>query len=176
MLTWALYERHLQDIGPTTGPNIPRRLVNCTMAWKRSYQRISETRLHMLIFNRSARKIWWTRVIHCDKEGAIVLRQEMVGARPEQSRDSTDYKIMSWFVYILRCSDNSLYCGTTTDLDRRIEAHNSGTGARYTRPRLPVQLVWHVQAASKSGAFKEEFRIKRLQKGEKELLVASQTG
>ncbi|MGO9570890.1 MAG: GIY-YIG nuclease family protein [Desulfomonilaceae bacterium] len=85
-------------------------------------------------------------------------------------------KEMSWFVYILRCSDNSLYCGITTDLDRRIGAHNSGAGARYTRSRIPVQLVWHVQAASKSGAFKEEFRIKRLQKDEKELLVASQTG
>jgi len=82
----------------------------------------------------------------------------------------------SWFVYVVRCSDNSLYCGITTDLGRRIEAHNSGAGARYTRSRLPVELVWHVQAASKSAAFKEEFKIKRLQKDEKELLVASQTG
>ena len=81
-----------------------------------------------------------------------------------------------WYVYLLRCSDNSLYCGTTTDLDCRIDAHNSGTGARYTRSRVPVQLVWHVQAASKSAAFKEEFRIKRLQKDEKELLVASGPG
>jgi putative endonuclease len=80
---------------------------------------------------------------------------------------------MPWFVYILRCSDNSLYCGSTTDLDHRVEAHNAGTGARYTRSRLPVQLVWHLKKASKSQAFKEEFRIKRLQKGEKELLVAS---
>ncbi len=85
-------------------------------------------------------------------------------------------KAMSWFVYILRCSDNSLYCGITTDLGRRTEAHNLGAGARYTRSRLPVQLVWHVQTATKSAAFKEEFRIKRLQKGEKELLVASYPG
>ncbi len=83
---------------------------------------------------------------------------------------------MSWFVYILRCSDNSLYCGATTDLGRRIEAHDSGAGARYTRSRLPVRLVWHVQTKSKSEAFKEEFRIKRLQKDEKELLVASYPG
>ncbi|MGO9566468.1 MAG: GIY-YIG nuclease family protein [Desulfomonilaceae bacterium] len=83
---------------------------------------------------------------------------------------------MSWFVYILRRSDNSLYCGITTDLGRRIEAHSSGTGARYTRSRVPVQLVWYVRAASKSAAFKEEFRIKRLQKDEKELLVAPQPG
>jgi putative endonuclease len=83
-------------------------------------------------------------------------------------------EIMTWFVYIVRCSDNSLYCGTTTDPSRRLDAHNSGAGARYTRSRLPVQLVWYVQAGSKSEAFKEEFRIKRLQKDEKELLVASQ--
>ena len=80
---------------------------------------------------------------------------------------------MSWFVYIVRCSDNSLYCGTTTDLDRRVAAHDSGMGARYTRSRLPVQLVWYLRTTSKSEAFKEEFRIKRLQKAQKQLLVAS---
>jgi predicted GIY-YIG superfamily endonuclease/nucleoid DNA-binding protein len=83
---------------------------------------------------------------------------------------------MSWFVYILRCSDRSLYCGVTTDLTRRLEAHNSGIGARYTRSRLPVQLVWHLRTTTKSKAFKEEFRIKRLHKVEKELLVTCQPG
>ena len=81
---------------------------------------------------------------------------------------------MSWFVYFLRCSDNSLYCGITTDLDRRMEAHSSGTGARYTRSRLPVQLVWFPEKPSKSEALQEEYRVKRLRKDEKELLVASQ--
>ena len=81
--------------------------------------------------------------------------------------------MVSWFVYIVRCSDNSLYCGTTTDLDRRVGAHNSGAGARYTRSRLPVRLVWHLRTTSKSEAFKEEYSIKRLQKAEKQLLVAS---
>jgi putative endonuclease len=81
---------------------------------------------------------------------------------------------MSWFVYILRCSDGSLYCGVTTDLIRRVEAHNAGTGARYTRSRLPIRLVWFSRRPSKSDAFKEEFRIKRLNKREKELLAASQ--
>jgi DNA-binding protein HU-beta len=57
-----------------------------------------------------------------------------------------------------------------------LEAHNSGIGARYTRSRLPVQLVWHLRAKSKSKAFKEEFRIKRLHKTEKELLVTCQAG
>ena len=83
---------------------------------------------------------------------------------------------MSWFVYVLRCSDNSLYCGTTNDLDRRIGAHRAGAGARYTRSRLPVHLVWFSQKPNKSEAFQEEYRIKRLQKAEKELLVASQQG
>jgi len=83
---------------------------------------------------------------------------------------------MSWFVYFLRCSDNSLYCGITTDLDRRLEAHNAGTGARYTRSRLPVQLVWFSEKPNKSEALQEEYRVKRVQKGEKESLVASQQG
>ncbi|HMK36475.1 MAG TPA: HU family DNA-binding protein [Desulfomonilaceae bacterium] len=83
---------------------------------------------------------------------------------------------MPWFVYILRCSDNSLYCGTTTDLEGRLKAHNSRIGARYTRSRSPVKLVWHAQAPSKSDAFKEEFRIKRLHKAEKEILVSCTQG
>ena len=83
---------------------------------------------------------------------------------------------MSWFVYFLRCSDNSLYCGITTDLDRRLEAHSAGTGARYTRSRLPVQLVWFSEKPNKSEALQEEYRVKRLRKDEKELLVASQQG
>jgi len=83
---------------------------------------------------------------------------------------------MSWFVYILRCADKSLYCETTTDMDRRLEVHNAGMGARYTRVRLPVQLVWHVRTTGKAEAFREEFRIKRLHKQEKELLVASRPG
>jgi putative endonuclease len=83
---------------------------------------------------------------------------------------------MSWYVYFLRCSDNSLYCGITTDLDRRLEAHSAGTGARYTRSRLPVHLVWFSETPDKSEALKEEYRVKRLRKDEKELLVASQQG
>jgi putative endonuclease len=83
---------------------------------------------------------------------------------------------MSWFVYFLRCSDNSLYCGITTDLDRRVEAHSAVTAARYTRSRLPVHLVWFSEKPDKSEALKEEYRVKRLRKDEKELLVASQQG
>ena len=81
---------------------------------------------------------------------------------------------MSWFVYMLRCADKSLYCGVTTDLQLRIAAHNAGNGARYTRCRLPVELVWHMPVASKSLACCEEFQIKKMRKNGKELLIASQ--
>jgi putative endonuclease len=64
----------------------------------------------------------------------------------------------------------------TIDLHQRIELHNFGTAATYTRSRLPVQLVWHVKMESKSEAFKEEFGIKRLQKDQRKLLVASYPG
>jgi predicted GIY-YIG superfamily endonuclease len=82
---------------------------------------------------------------------------------------------MSWKVYLLRCSDDSLYCGTTTDVERRLHEHNNGTGARYTRSRLPVQLVWRSDELTKSDAFKEEYRIKRLSKLMKEELAAGGT-
>ena len=70
----------------------------------------------------------------------------------------------SWQVYLLRCSDGSLYCGTTTDLERRAQEHNQGVGSRYTKSRLPVRLVWSSLELSKSAAFREEFRIKHLHK------------
>ena len=76
-----------------------------------------------------------------------------------------------WFVYLLRCSDDSLYCGITTDLERRVQEHNEARGSRYTRSRLPVQLVWSSPSLSKSEAYKEEYRIKRLGKDAKENLV-----
>ena len=77
-----------------------------------------------------------------------------------------------WFVYLLRCSDESLYCGITKDLGRRVQEHNEGIGSRYTRSRLPVQLVWSSPPLSKSQAYKEEYRIKRLTKKAKETLLA----
>lgn len=77
-----------------------------------------------------------------------------------------------WYVYLLRCSDGSLYCGVTTDPDRRVQEHNEAIGCKYTRSRLPVRLVWSSQTESKSQAFMEEYRIKRLSKTAKEKLVA----
>lgn len=78
---------------------------------------------------------------------------------------------MKWIVYILRCVDDSLYTGITTDLKNRLIKHNSGTGAKYTRSRLPVKLVWKTSARTQSLARKKEYQIKSLDKIEKEKLV-----
>lgn len=78
---------------------------------------------------------------------------------------------MSWYVYMLRCRDGSLYTGYTDDVQRRLRVHNSGKGAKYTRSRLPVSLVYREACADKSTALKREYAIKRLKKPEKEALI-----
>ena len=70
--------------------------------------------------------------------------------------------LSSWFVYIVRCLDRTLYTGITTDLDRRLAEHNAGLGAKYTRPRRPVVLVYSEQAISRSAAARREYQIKKL--------------
>ena len=78
-----------------------------------------------------------------------------------------------WFVYILRCADNSLYTGITVDLARRLSEHNfSPLGAKYTRGRRPVKLVYQEKCASRSMAAKKEREIKSLDKSEKESMIA----
>jgi putative endonuclease len=66
------------------------------------------------------------------------------------------------YVYLLRCADESLYCGWTTDVQRRLAAHRAGTASRYTRSRGPVELAAVVPVADRSAALREEARIKRL--------------
>lgn len=75
------------------------------------------------------------------------------------------------FVYLLRCSDDSLYCGWTTDVDRRLAAHRDGTASRYTRSRRPVELAAVIEVADRSAALREEARIKRLSRAAKLQLV-----
>ena len=65
------------------------------------------------------------------------------------------------YVYLLRCADESLYCGWTTDVERRFAAHGAGTASRYTRSRLPVELAAVIEVEDRSAALKEEARIKR---------------
>jgi len=66
-----------------------------------------------------------------------------------------------WVVYLVRCSDNSLYCGISNDFERRLIGHNSGKGAKYTKSRRPVELVGISPEMTKSEALKLEYRIKR---------------
>jgi putative endonuclease len=75
------------------------------------------------------------------------------------------------FVYLLRCRDGSLYAGAAKDLEARLRAHARGRGSRYTRSRLPVTLAYSRRVATWSAALREEHRIKRLRKAEKETLV-----
>jgi len=69
-----------------------------------------------------------------------------------------------WLVYILECSDGTYYTGITNDLTRRVEKHNSGKGAKYTRGRGPVVVVYSNVTTCKSEALKEEYKIKKLSK------------
>lgn len=80
------------------------------------------------------------------------------------------------FVYILRCSDNTLYTGYTTDIERRMREHNSGKGAKYTRGRGPVELVYREKKDSKSSAMKREYEIKQLKREEKIELIEEKIG
>ena len=76
-----------------------------------------------------------------------------------------------WFVYLLECSDTSLYCGITNNLEKRLSTHNSGKGAKYTRNKLPVKLVWFKECLDKSIASKEEYKIKKLKRENKLKLI-----
>lgn len=79
-----------------------------------------------------------------------------------------------WFVYLLRCADSTLYTGITTDIGRRLAEHNTGkAGARYTRARRPVVLVWQQQVPDRSMASRCEYLLRQLSKVEKEALVAT---
>jgi len=76
-----------------------------------------------------------------------------------------------WAIYILECADNTYYTGITTDMEKRLIAHNSGKGAKYTAGRLPVKTVYQKDNLSESQARKEEFRIKKLSRFDKEKLI-----
>jgi putative endonuclease len=74
-------------------------------------------------------------------------------------------------VYILQCADGTLYTGWTTDLERRLRAHNSGQGARYTRGRRPVRLVYQEEQLTRSAAQRREVAIRRLSRADKLKLI-----
>lgn len=81
---------------------------------------------------------------------------------------------MGWYVYMLRCGDGSLYTGCTDDVERRLAVHNSGKGAKYTRSRLPVTLVYREVVADKSAALRREAAIKALPRSKKLALLEAE--
>ncbi len=79
----------------------------------------------------------------------------------------------TWFVYMLRCADGTLYTGITTDLARRTKQHNAGTASRYTRSRCPVHVIYRERQRSQSLALKREAAIKRLTRRQKLALIGT---
>ena len=78
---------------------------------------------------------------------------------------------MNWVCYLLECADDTLYCGITNDLEKRLAAHNAGTASKYTRARVPVELVFVEQCDGKSAALKREMAIKKLPRTKKLALI-----
>ena len=76
-----------------------------------------------------------------------------------------------WYLYILRCGDGTLYTGITTDVSRRLEAHRQGRGAKYTRGRGPLELVYQESCGTHSQALRREYAVKQLSREEKECLI-----
>ena len=74
----------------------------------------------------------------------------------------------TWYLYILCCRDDTLYTGITTDVEKRLEAHRTGKGAKYTRGRAPLELVYRETCGSHSDALKRELEIKKLSRAEKQ--------
>ena len=91
-------------------------------------------------------------------------------------KSSRKHKDLQWVIYVLRCNDNSLYCGITTDLARRVSEHNVGArGAKYTRSRRPVHLVASWPCLTKGDALRAEDTFKRKSKAEKEEIISRET-
>ena len=80
---------------------------------------------------------------------------------------------MKAYTYLLRCADGTLYCGWTNDIEKRLAAHNSGKASKYTRSRLPAELVWYEVFDTKQEAMSREAQIKRLSRQQKLRLIAS---
>lgn len=78
-----------------------------------------------------------------------------------------------WYVYILECSDLTLYTGISNDVEKRIETHNNKKGAKYTKTRTPVKLMYQCEFETKSLAAKEEWRIKQLTRKQKKDLIST---
>lgn len=78
------------------------------------------------------------------------------------------------YVYIVRCADRTFYIGTARDVPARVATHNAGKGAKYTRPRLPVRVVWTEGPMSVGGALRREYQLKQLTRPQKQALIRGQ--
>ena len=78
---------------------------------------------------------------------------------------------MKHYAYIVECADSTYYCGYTNDLEKRIETHNRGKGAKYTKPRLPVVLVYFEEFDTKEEAMSREWHLKQLSHAQKQALI-----
>jgi len=76
-----------------------------------------------------------------------------------------------WYVYILRCVDDTLYTGITNNIDRRLKAHNAGTASKYTRSRRPVTMIYQEEAETKGDALRRELAIKTMTRSQKQSLI-----
>ena len=83
--------------------------------------------------------------------------------------------ISHWYLYILECSDGTYYTGITTDIPRRIQAHEDGKGAKYTKGRAPLKLIYSEECTDRSSASKRELQVKALAKEEKIALIRAAT-
>ncbi len=104
--------------------------------------------------------------------GSAILRR-LWQLRQNKMDHKSNTELQQWWVYMLRCADDSLYTGVTTDLVRRLDEHNgkhAGRGARYTRARRPVKLVWQEAGHDRGSALKREYELKQLSRREKLLL------
>ena len=92
---------------------------------------------------------------------------------PVKNKNQNNPSHDGWVVYILECCDGSLYTGVTNNIEKRVNTHNSGKGAKYTRARRPVALRYYETAENKSNALKREIAIKKLTRQQKMLLISS---
>ncbi|MHB8055781.1 MAG: GIY-YIG nuclease family protein [Candidatus Aminicenantales bacterium] len=104
-----------------------------------------------------------------DKKYRRMLRGMKV---KEDQADFSESAGAAWFLYILRCSDGSLYTGVTTDIDRRLKMHQEGKASRYTRTHRPVELVYREECGSRSKALTRECAVKSLPRERKEKLLS----
>lgn len=84
----------------------------------------------------------------------------------------TDLAVEIWYVYLVECADGSFYTGISNNVEKRIVKHNSSQGAKYTKTRLPVKLIYKEKCGSKSDASKREYELKQLTRSQKEKLIS----